>query len=172
MKKLICVFSILIFSFAFSQKAPDINKIEFTPDAVSQRIMDINGNELPISDIIAKHKGKVLVIDFWASWCQDCLKALPKTKELVANNANVDFVYFSLDRNFDAWKKGLEKHGLEKKENYFFSAGWKNKFNDYVELNWIPRLMVISQNGYIAKYYATTPEDPEIQKTIDKLTNL
>ncbi len=155
---------------ACSQKTPAVNKTEFTKDAVSQKITDTNGNELPISDIIAKHKGKVLVIDFWASWCQDCIKALPKTKELVAKNANVDFVYFSLDRNSEAWKKGLEKHELSSKENYWFSAGWKNKFNDYVELNWIPRLMVIDKNGNIANYYAITPDDPEVQKTINELT--
>ena len=37
------------------------------------------------------------LVDFWASWCKDCVLALPGTKELKAENPEIDFVYFSLD---------------------------------------------------------------------------
>jgi thiol-disulfide isomerase/thioredoxin len=111
-----------------------------------------------------------LVIDLWASWCRDCLKAMPKAKELEDKNPNVKFIFLSLDRNEEAWKKGLEKHDMTQKENYWFHVGWKNDFNNYIDLNWIPRYLVVNQKSGIAKYYAISPEDPEIQKTIDELS--
>jgi hypothetical protein len=66
-----------------------------------------------------------------------------------------------------------KRHGKTQyanKENYWFNEGWKNNFNNYIDLNWIPRYLVINQKSEIAKYYAITPEDPEIQKTIDELS--
>ena len=93
-----------------------------------------------------------------------------QAKELEEKNANINFVFLSLDRNFEAWKKGIEKHNMQTKENYWFNEGWKNNFNNYIDLNWIPRYIVVNQKSEIAKYYAITPEDPEIQKTIDELS--
>jgi hypothetical protein len=68
-----------------------------------------------------------------------------------------------------ALTKALKKFNMKGKENYWFSEGWKNNFNNYIDLNWIPRYLVIDQKTKIAKYYAITPDDPEIQTTINKL---
>lgn len=95
--------------------------------------------------------------------------ALPKSEELYKNNPEVDFIYLSLERSREAFDKSLERFNLKEKENYWFSEGWKNKFNEYIELNWIPRFMIVDQQSGIAQYYSTSPEDPEIQKTIDRL---
>lgn len=170
MKKIITVFLLIIFFLGFSQEVPKILKTKFSKEALDQKVTDINGNTVTISKILKDHKGKILVLDLWASWCRDCLNAMPKAKELEANNPKIDFVFLSLDRNFDAWKKGLEKHEMQNKENYWFSESWKNNFNNYIDLNWIPRYMVINQKGGIARYYAIVPDDPEIQKTIDELS--
>ena len=78
-------------------------------------------------------------------------------------------MYFSLDRSEEQWKKGLEKYGLEEEKNYWFQQGWKNEFNNYIDLNWVPRFIVVNQEGKIAKYYAISPEDPELLSTIETL---
>ena len=49
---------------------------------VSQKVEDEEGKSVTIQQILDQHKGKVLVIDFWAGCCRDCLKALSKAKEL------------------------------------------------------------------------------------------
>ena len=170
MKRILLLFSLFLMSNAFAQKVPSVMKTSFSKEALAQKITDKDGKTTTISKILEKHKGKVLVIDLWASWCRDCLNAMPKAKELEEKNTNIDFVFLSLDRNFEAWKKGLEKHNMQNKENYWFNEGWKNNFNNYIDLNWIPRYLVINQKSEIAKYYAITPEDPEIQKTIDELS--
>ena len=95
---------------------------------------------------------------------------MPATKALKEKNPAIDFVYFSLDRSHEQWKRGLNKYNIAEQENYWFDEGWKNNFNNYIDLNWVPRFMVIDQTGKIAKYYAIHPSDPDIQKTIDQLT--
>lgn len=170
MKKLIVVLSFLFANFTIAQEVPKVLKTTFSKEALAQKVTNVSGKTITISKILEEHKGKILVLDLWASWCRDCLNAMPKAKELEEKNPEVNFVFLSLDRNLDAWKKGLEKHEMTSKENYWFSEGWKNNFNNYVDLNWIPRYLIINQKSGIAKYYAITPDDPEIQKTIDELS--
>lgn len=169
MKNVFLMLFTLISAVVFGQEVPKVLKTTFSDEALSQKIVSLNGKKLPIKEVLEKYKNQILIIDFWASWCKDCIQALPKTKELVEKNPQVQFVYFSLDRSEEQWKKGLEKFGLQEKENYWFDEGWKNAFNNYVDLNWIPRFIIVDRNGKIAKYYAITPDDPEVQKTIDSL---
>lgn len=171
MKKLFLLLMIGIFGSGFSQQAPKVLKTNFTKEALSQKLEDEEGKSISIQQILDQHKGKVLVIDFWAGWCRDCLKALPKAEELEKNNPDVDFVFLSLERSKESFNKSLERFNMKEKENYWFASGWKNDFNNYVDLNWIPRYMVIDQKSAIAKYYAISPEDPEIQSTINNLLN-
>lgn len=163
---------LLLISFAlFGQKVPEVMKTQFSKEALSQKITSLQGKKLSIEEVIKKYEGKILIIDFWASWCRDCILALPSTKEIKEKNPEIEFVYFSLDRSHEQWKRGLEKHGISENENYWFDEGWKNSFNNYIDLNWVPRFMVIDQKGAIAKYYSISPKDPEIQAAIDALVN-
>jgi len=159
-----------MFQFGFSQQVPKVLKTKFSKEALAQKLQDENGKETSIKDILHQHKGKVLVLDFWAGWCRDCINAFPKAKELEEHNKNIDFVFLSLERTQESFQKSLEKFAMNDKENYWFASGWKNDFNNYIDLNWIPRYIVVDQKSDIAKYYAISPDDPEIQSTIDKLT--
>ncbi|WP_326981004.1 thioredoxin family protein [Chryseobacterium sp. MYb264] len=169
MRKLLLILMISIFGLSYAQEVPKVLKTSFSKEALAQKLENKEGKTVTIQQILDQHKGKVLVIDFWAGWCRDCLKALPKAKELEESNKNIDFVFLSLDRSREGFEKSLERFEMKDKENYWFSTGWKNAFNNYIDLNWIPRYMVIDQKSAIAKYYAISPEDPEIQTTINKL---
>ena len=169
MKDLLTVFALLIGISVFGQKVPKVNKTEFSKEALAQKITSQSGKKLSVGEVLEKHEGKILIIDFWASWCQDCILALPETKKLIENNPEIEFVYFSLDRSHAQWEKGLTKYGIDAEENYWFDEGWKNSFNDFIELNWVPRFIVVDQNGKIANYYAVSPADSEMRETIEKL---
>jgi thiol-disulfide isomerase/thioredoxin len=169
MKKLLLLLMMGIFGLGCSQQTPKVLKTSFSKEALNQKLEDVNGKTITIQQILNKHKGKVVLLDFWAGWCRDCLNAFPKAQELEKNNPNIDFVFLSLDRSREGFDKSLEKFNMKDKDNYWFASGWKNDFNNYIDLNWIPRYMVIDQKSAIAKYYAISPEDPEIQATIDKL---
>ena len=131
MKQFFSIIAISLFSLACSQKTPEISKTEFSKEALAQKLEDENGKSVSIQKILNKHKGKIVVIDFWAGWCRDCLKAMPKAKELEDRNTDIDFVFLSLERSKESFDKSLEKYNMKGKENYWFSTGWKNNFNNY-----------------------------------------
>jgi len=169
MRKSLLLVMIGIFGLSFSQKVPTVLKTSFSKEALHQKLEGEDGKSITIQDILNQHKGKVVVLDFWAGWCRDCLQALPKAQELEKNNPNIDFVFLSLERTKESFDKSLDRFNMKDKDNYWFASGWKNDFNNYIDLNWIPRYMVIDQKSSIAKYYAISPEDPDIQTTINKL---
>lgn len=169
MKHIFSLFFLVIFTLGCSQKKPATDKKDFTAKALAQKLEDQSGKSVSIQEIITQNKGKILVLDFWAGWCKDCITALPKAKALEANNPDVAFVYLSLERSKEGFQKSLARWEMQNRQNYWFSSGWKNDFNNYIELNWIPRYMVIDQESKIALYYAISPDDPAIQSTIDSL---
>ena len=155
--------------FIHAQKIPEVLKTEFSTEALSQTITNIEDQQVNIASVLEKHKGKIVIIEFWAGWCRDCLIGMPASHKLQESNPDVEFVYLSLDRTKDSWKRGITKLNLQKGDNYWFHTGWKNDFTAYVDLNWIPRYIVVDQKGDIAKYYAVSADDPEIQETINSL---
>ena len=109
MKKFILLFALLIFGWGVSQQVPKVLKTKFSKEALAQKVTDINGKTISISKILEQNKGKIVVLDLWASWCRDCIQSMPKAKELEDKNPNVKFIFLSLDRNEEAWKKGIRK---------------------------------------------------------------
>jgi thiol-disulfide isomerase/thioredoxin len=63
---------------------------------LSETLLTPDGSQVAFQDILKKHEGKTVVIEMWASWC--CVKAMPKIKELQANNPDVDYVFISMDK--------------------------------------------------------------------------
>lgn len=63
---------------------------------------------------ISSTRGNYVMIDFWASWCVPCRKAIPNWKKLFAQYKNNGFVIVSLsnDRNWDEWIKALDKEKM------------------------------------------------------------
>ncbi len=168
--KFFTLLAFVMFGVGYAQKPPQNIKAEFTDEVLSQKLIGSDGKKQTIAQVLEPYKGKVVMIDFWASWCRDCILALPKTNTLKAENPDLVVLYFSLDRTHDQWKRGLEKYAIADGNNFWFDEGWKNKFNDYIELNWVPRFIVVDQNGKIADYYAISPDDPELLATVKKLT--
>lgn len=161
---------ILSMGLTFAQKAPEFNKTEFDSLSLSQSILDLEGNSTMVKEIFEKHKGKVILLDVWASWCPDCIKGLPQLKEVQKKYPQVVYLFFSLDRigKEEVWKSAIEKFDMEG-EHYWFNTDWKNDFTNFLELNWVPRYVLVDQEGKIAYYYAVHADDKEMMETLSKL---
>ena len=96
MKKILALL-IAIVSFSCSQA----QKKTFSKEALSENLIATDGSVIDFQSIIKKYKGKTLVIEVWASWCSDCVKAMPKIKELQAGNPDVAYVFLSCDKTSD-----------------------------------------------------------------------
>ena len=68
---------------------------------------------LPVS--LNQFRGKVVFLDFWASWCGPCISDLPFLKKIREKTTGlpVVFVNLSLDSSESAWRRAIQKHGIE-----------------------------------------------------------
>ena len=164
MKKI--VLSILAATATFA--CSNAQKKEFSKESLSKKLVTTEKSEISFESILKKHTGKVTVIEVWASWCSDCVKAMPKVKEMQGNNPNVDFVFISMDKAFDKWQNGIEKHEL-KGDHYWVTDGMKGEFGKSIDVDWIPRYIVIDKEGQIQIYRAIETDFDKINEQLKKL---
>ncbi len=164
MKKIFLSMVVAIVTFGCS----NAQKKEFSKESLSKNLITIDNVEANFEGILKKHIGKVTVIEVWASWCSDCVKAMPKVKEMQANNPNVDFVFISMDKAFDKWQAGIKNHEL-KGFHYWATDGMKGEFGKAIDLDWIPRYIVLDQKGNIVIYRAIETDFDKINAQLKKL---
>lgn len=163
MKKILSLLVIALASISCS----NAQQKEFSEKALKGVLTTIENKEVTLKDVLEKYKGKTLVIEVWASWCGDCVGAMPKVKELQANNPDVAYVFISMDKSFDKWKVGLEKHQLAGDHYWVNDAeGMKGAFGKSIDLDWIPRYMVINKNGSVEIYRAIETDLDKINTTL------
>jgi len=143
-------------------------KTKFSKEALSETLLAANGTQVAFKDILKKYKGKTLVIEVWASWCGDCIKAMPKLKELQTNNPNVAYLFISMDKTADKWKDGIEKHDI-KGDHFMANDQMKGVFGKAIDLDWIPRYIVIDKTGKIVIYRAIETDFDKIDAELKKL---
>lgn len=96
---------------------------------------------------LAALKGKVTVLDFWASWCPPCRESVPTLAYLHKKFAGqpVDFVGISSDRDQEAWKKFVAAHHMDWPEYLDLS----DSMFDAYQVEFIPTYIVIDARGLI-----------------------
>ncbi|POS02830.1 TlpA family protein disulfide reductase [Flavobacterium croceum] len=142
----------------------------FSKKSLQEKLTTTDNNTISFKEMLKKHKGKKIVIEVWASWCGDCVGAMPKVKTLQANNPDAVFVFISMDKTFDKWKAGIEKHELVG-EHYWVNdeKGMKGSFGKNIDLDWIPRYIVVDKSGKVVLYRAIETEFDKIDKTLKSL---
>lgn len=165
MKKIIPLLIALILCSCSNSTA---QKNKFSKEALKETLLTPDGNQVAFQDIIKKAKGKTTVIEIWASWCGDCVKAMPKIKELQAKNPDVAYVFISMDKTADKWKIGIEKHEL-KGDHYMANDQMKGVFGTAIDLDWIPRYIILDKTGKIVLYRAIETDFDKINETLASL---
>jgi len=143
-------------------------KKSFSKEALQEKLLATDGSQQTFEDILKKHKGETLLIEVWASWCGDCVKAMPKLKELQVNNATVSYMFISMDKTADKWKAGIEKHEL-KGDHYMALDQMKGVFGKAIDLDWIPRYIIVDKKGNIVLYRAIETDFEKIDRTLKSL---
>ena len=161
------IFALLIVVATFSCTNAQ-QKAKFSKKALSETLLSPDGSQIAFKDILKKYKGKTLVIEVWASWCGDCVKAMPKIKELQANNPDVAYVFISMDKAADKWKMGIEKHELQG-DHFMANDQMKGVFGKAIDLDWIPRYIILDKTGKIVLYRAIETDFDKINETLKKL---
>jgi thiol-disulfide isomerase/thioredoxin len=132
---------------------------------------DINGKSTSFSEAIAGHKGKVIYVDFWASWCAPCIREMPESKALQKELEGKDIVYLyiSSDKKNTPWKKAMEKHELSQGLHYRITNGNTSKGLEDMQIMFIPRYMIYDTTGKLVNEDAPRPsEAAELKATFAK----
>ncbi len=106
-----------------------------------------NGDTIRLSQL----RGKVVLIDFWASWCRPCRMANPEVVQLYHKYNADGFEVFSvsLDNSRDAWLAAIEQDGLVWPWHVSDLTGWKSSGGATYGVTSIPHTLIIDREGRI-----------------------
>ncbi|MDR0802725.1 TlpA disulfide reductase family protein [Fluviicola sp.] len=105
------------------------------------------GKELRLSSL----KGKVVLIDFWASWCMPCRKENPNVVRMYKKYRSEGFEVFSvsLDQDESAWKAAIDKDGLSWPNHVSDLMGWQTPLTQTYGFQSIPHTVLLNREGNI-----------------------
>ena len=168
MKRLFLICAALVMAFAVMPKAAMaqddieattlIKKGDKAPDFTVEMV---NGEQITLS----KLKGKVVVVNFWATWCPPCRQELKVVeKELINRFKGKDFVFLPISRG--EAKKTVE--AFRKQNGYTFPMGLDPKQTIYKKYasNYIPRNFVVGKDGKVI-YVSVGYEPKEFAEMVE-----
>ncbi len=133
--------------------AKGLLKGEFAPDFT---LADVNGNPVALSDL----RGKIVYLDFWATWCPPCVHSLRNSKQWKSKfkDKDVAFVYVSLDKESQSWKNFIRRQGIDGIHVIADSPNvYKSKIAKRYKVKRLPAVFLLDKAGKI--FYNSSAKD-------------
>jgi len=124
---------------------------------------DLNDKPLALADF----KGKIVLVDFWATWCGPCVQELPNVLAAYEkfHSKGFEIVGISLDQSKDALIGFIKERGMTWAQ-YFDGLGWKNKLGEQYGIQSIPATFLLDGEG---KIIARNLRGPALEKQLADL---
>ena len=125
---------------------------------------NLEGKKVKLSD----YKGKVVLLDIWATWCPPCRAMIPHEREMVKSMAKKPFVLISVsaDDEKDALVKFLEKEPMP--WVHWWDGGADNPVLKVYRVRAFPTLYLIDHTGTIKHKWAGKPENDQLDKAVEE----
>ncbi len=140
---------------------PDLGDVVERMQATVRRL-ELLGNKIEIAGPtvdgeqfnIEQYQGKVVLVDFWATWCGPCIAELPNVKGLydAYHEKGFEVIGISLDQDKDALVKFIEEKELVWPTIFFTEPedqGWSNPIARYYGISGIPTAILVNQDGKV-----------------------
>ena len=111
-------------------------------------LKDVNGKPVKLSE----YKGKVVLLNFWATWCGPCKIEIPWFKEFETTYKNQGFAVLGVAMDDDGWES-VKPYVKEKEVNYRVVVGTEQVSVLYGDVESLPTTFVIDREGRIASVH-------------------
>jgi thiol-disulfide isomerase/thioredoxin len=123
----------------------------------------VDGKEFDLS----KLQGKVVLIDFWATWCGPCVAELPNVikayKEF--NPKGFEIVGISLDQDKATLEAFVKEHGMTWPQ-YYDGKGWENEISTKYGISSIPAMWLVNKKGMVVSTNAGAGLEEQVAKLL------
>lgn len=133
---------------------------DYVNPTASPSIFVDNSRVNSITDIFKKYKGKIIYLDFWASWCIPCRAEMPNAAILKENlkGKNIVFLYFGYNDKEKAWTKARNQFEIAG-EHYLLNEKMIKEADELFGISGIPHYAIIDKDGKIISKRADRPND-------------
>jgi thiol-disulfide isomerase/thioredoxin len=140
-----------------------LRKLDAVGKPLDIKFTAVDGREVDL----AKMKGKVVLVDFWATWCGPCVAELPNVKRAYADLHPKGFEIVGI--SFDDDKQKLQSFVTKEKmewPQYFDGKGWQNKFGVQYGINGIPAMWLVDKKGMLREMNARDALAEQVEKLL------
>ena len=146
-----------------SAAAGKLKKMDALGKPVKMAFKAVDGRQVDLG----KLKGKVVLIDFWATWCGPCIAELPNVKKTYAkyHEKGFEIVGVSLDQSKDKLTDFVKENDMPWPQ-HFDGLGWKNEFAVMYGIQGIPAMWLVDKDGNLVDMKARSGLDAKVEKLL------
>ncbi len=140
-----------------------LKKLDAVGKPVTLKFTALDGREVDLE----KLKGKVVLIDFWATWCGPCVAELPNVKKAyeALHPKGFEILGISFDQKKEAITAFVEKEKMTWPQ-YFDGQGWQNKYGQEFGINAIPAMWLVDKKGILRDQNARGKLEEKVGKLL------
>ncbi|HRP05553.1 MAG TPA: TlpA disulfide reductase family protein [Opitutaceae bacterium] len=159
-----------------SMAAALIDKNGFHGKPIEMKFTAADGQAIDLANL----RGKVVLVDFWATWCGPCMNEMPNVKAVYAKYHSQGFEVIGVSLDGGGITKGIQS-GVKAREQFlaflereqmpwpqhYDNLGWKNEFAQKFKIKSIPAVFLIGRDGRVISTEARGESlEPQVRKAL------